>query len=79
MSLADVKNAGYGIPSWRDRSPLAGVLEIGEGISRLCVLAAGVMKGVFAAGVLSDELVADRVLSLLRERLDEEGEMGTAG
>ena len=43
------------------------------------MLAAGVMKGVFAAGVLSDELVADRVLSLLRERLDDEGEMGTAG
>jgi hypothetical protein len=58
---------------------LPGVLGIEEGMTRLFVLAAGVMKGVLAAGVLSDELVADRALSLLRERLDDEGEMGTAG
>jgi hypothetical protein len=44
-----------------------------EGIMRLFVLA----EGVLAAGVLRDEVVIDRVLSLLRERLDDEGEMGT--
>jgi hypothetical protein len=58
---------------------LAGVPGIEAGMTRLFVLTAGVMKDVFAAGVLSDELAADRVLSLLRERFDEAGEMGTAG
>ena len=58
---------------------MTGVLGVEEGMTRLFVLAAGVMKGVLAAGALSDELVADLVLSLLRERLDDEGEMGTAG
>lgn len=38
---------------------------------RLLVLTAGVTMGV-----LSEELVADAALSLLRERLDEEGDMG---
>ena len=43
-------------------------------MTRLLVLA----EGVLAAGVLRDEVVTDRVLSLLRERLDDdEGEMGT--
>lgn len=46
---------------------------------RLWVLTEGVAKGVFAAGVLKDEFVLERVLSLLRERLDEHGEMGTPG
>lgn len=36
--------------------------------------------GVLAAGVLSDEVVRERRLSLLRERLDEAvGEMGSSG
>lgn len=43
---------------------------------RLFVLTEGVIKGVFAAGVCKDELVADRVLSLLRERLDDDGDSG---
>jgi hypothetical protein len=44
-------------------------------MTRLFVLA----EGVLAAGVLRDEVAADRVLSLLRERLEDEGEMGTPG
>lgn len=44
---------------------------------RLWVLTDGVTKGVFAAGVLRDELVPDRALSLLRERLDDDGDSGT--
>ena len=51
--------------SWEFESPVVGV----PGMRRLLVLAAGVL----AAGVLSDEVVAERTLSLLRERLDEEG------
>lgn len=52
------------------------MLGVDEGIMRLLVLTDGVIKGVFAAGVLSDEAVPDRVLSLLRERLDEVGDSG---
>lgn len=48
---------------------------IEDGITRLYVLAAGVIEGVFAAGVFRVELVPDRVL--LRERLDEDGDTGT--
>lgn len=51
-----------------------GVLGVEDGITRLLVLTDGVMKGVFAAGVLRDEFVAELALSLLRERLDEEGD-----
>jgi hypothetical protein len=71
------KNAGYGVPSWMKGSPFEGVLGVGEGITRLLVLTEGVMKGVFAAGVLREELVPDCVLSLLRERLDDDGDGGT--
>jgi hypothetical protein len=56
-------------------SPMAGVVGIEEGMMRLFELA----EGVLAAGVLRDEVVSDRVLSLLRERLDDEGEMGRPG
>jgi hypothetical protein len=56
---------------------LEGVLDVDEGMMRLFVLTDGVTKGVLAAGVLRDELVPDRVLSLLRERLDEVGDGGT--
>ena len=58
-------------------SPLEGVPGVEEGMMRLLVLTDGVTKGVLAAGVLKDEAVPDRVLSLLRERLDDEGEGGT--
>jgi hypothetical protein len=78
-SLVEVKNAGYGVPSWGYKSPLAVVLGIVEGITRLFALAEGVKKGVFAAGVLSDELVVDGMLSLLRERFDDVGEIETTG
>jgi hypothetical protein len=47
---------------------------VDEGITRLFVLKEGVAMGVLAAGVLKEE-VPDRVLSLLRERLDDVGEM----
>lgn len=45
-----------------------------EGITRLFVLREGVATGVLAAGVLKEE-VPDRVLSLLRERLDDVGDI----
>jgi hypothetical protein len=73
MSLGDVRKAGYGTASWPCAWPVAGVLVTDELMTRLLVLA----EGVLAAGVLRDEVVTDRVLSLLRERLDDEGEMGT--
>lgn len=41
------------------------------------MLPAGVLKAVLAVGVTSWAQVADRVLSLLRERFDEAGETGT--
>lgn len=53
---------------------MTGVLGVEDGITRLLVLTDGVMKGVFAAGVLRDEFVAECALSLLRERLDEDGD-----
>lgn len=56
---------------------MTGVPGIEDGIKRLFALAEGVIKGVFAAGVLREELVTDRVLSLLRERLDDDGDIGT--
>jgi hypothetical protein len=52
------------------------VLGVDDGITRLLVLTDGVTKGVFAAGVFSDELVPDCALSLLRERLDDAGDIG---
>jgi hypothetical protein len=55
---------------------LDGVLEVDEGMTRLLELTEGVMKGVWAAGVCSDEGAPDGVLSLLRERLDDVGEGG---
>lgn len=45
---------------------------------RLGALWEGVRKGVLAAGVLMEDVAADRVLSLLRERFEDEGEAGTA-
>ena len=71
--MDDVRKAGYGTASWPCAWPVAGVLVTDELMTRLLVLA----EGVLAAGVLRDEVVTDRVLSLLRERLDDEGEMGT--
>jgi hypothetical protein len=44
-----------------------------EGMMRLFVLTEGVTQGVLSA----DELVAERVLSLLRERLEDVGDSGT--
>ena len=41
------------------------------------MLTAGVLKVEVAAGVWRDANVADRVLSLLRERFDDAGETGT--
>jgi hypothetical protein len=41
------------------------------------VLTAGVLKAEVAADVWRDAKVADRVLSLLRERFDDAGETGT--
>lgn len=49
---------------------------VDEGIMRLFALTEGVAMGVCAAGVLRDELVTDRALSLLRERLDDDGDIG---
>jgi hypothetical protein len=50
-------------------------------MTRLCVLMVGVPEGVatgvFFVGVLEDELGVDWLLSLLRERLDELGEIGS--
>lgn len=48
-----------------------------KGGSRLGVLPAGVLKAVLAVGVTREAYVADRVLSLLRERFDDAGETGT--
>lgn len=45
-------------------------------MTRLWVLSAGVAAGVLAVGVLRNEAVAERVLSLLRERLDDVGDSG---
>jgi hypothetical protein len=44
-----------------------------EGMMRLLTLTEGVIPGVLS----DDELVAERALSLLRERLEDVGEMGT--
>jgi hypothetical protein len=59
-------------------SPFSGVLEVDDGITRLLVLTDGVAAGVLAAGVLSDEVVPDWTLSLLRERFDDVGDGGTS-
>lgn len=67
------KKAGYGVPSCTKDTPLVGVPGMDEGMSRLLVLT----DGVFMAGVLSDEFVPELALSLLRERLDDDGEGGT--
>jgi hypothetical protein len=53
------------------------VLGVDDGIMRLLVLTDGVMAGVLAAGVFSDDVVPDCTLSLLRERLDDVGDGGT--
>lgn len=47
-----------------------------EGITRLLVLTDGVINGVLPAGVLREEVVPDCALSLLRERLDDVGDIG---
>ena len=64
------------MPSRGKYSPLTGVLGVEEGIMRLFVLTEGVKKGVLAEGVLRDEFVPERALSLLRERFEDEGEAG---
>jgi hypothetical protein len=66
--LGEAKKTGYGMAS-----AVVGVVVADGGMMRLFALA----EGVLAAGVLRDEVVIDGVLSLLRERLDDEGEMGT--
>ncbi len=53
------------------------MLGVEEGITRLFVLTEGVKKGVLAAGVLREEFVVERVLSLLRERFDDDGDAGS--
>jgi hypothetical protein len=70
------KKAGYGVPSSTKCSPFDGVPGVDDGIMRLLVLTDGVMAGVLAAGVLSDDVMLDCTLSLLRERLDDVGEGG---
>jgi hypothetical protein len=70
------KKAGYGVPSSMKCSPFDGVPGVDDGIMRLLVLTDGVMAGVLAAGVLSDDVMLDCTLSLLRERLDDVGEGG---
>ena len=72
-ALLGLKKAGYGVGSC-DASPLEHVLTSSGG-KRLCVLIAGVLKDS-TVGMLREEQVADRVLSLLRERFDEAGETG---
>jgi hypothetical protein len=54
-----------------------GVCERDEGMTRLGALAEGVRAGVLADGVFVKRVAADRVLSLLRERFDDEGDAGT--
>jgi hypothetical protein len=49
---------------------------VDDGIMRLLALTDGVKAGVLAAGVLSDDVVPDCALSLLRERLDDVGDGG---
>ena len=82
-TLFNRRNAGYGVRSFGEGSIIEGVCELEVGIMRLGVLPAGVTKGVLEALVLTvlrltDDAVADRVLSLLRERFEDEGEAGTA-
>lgn len=73
-SLLVRKKAGYGVGSKGERSATEEGCEFGFGIIRLGALAEGVWKGV----LLIDEVAAERELSLLRERLEDEGEAGTA-
>ena len=63
------------MPSCTNCRPFEGVPGVDDGIMRLLVLTDGVM----AAGVFREELVPERALSLLRERLDDEGEGGICG
>lgn len=71
------KNAGYGVGSRGDGSAPEGDCGL-DGIIRLGALAEGVRKGVLAEGVCIEEVAAECVLSLLRERLEEDGEVETA-
>jgi hypothetical protein len=73
--LFNRKNAGYGVGSCGDPGLLAQFGDVLDGIMRLGALADGVGIGVFAPGVLCDDDA--RELSLLRERLDDEGDSGT--
>jgi hypothetical protein len=73
-ALRGLRKAGYGVGSG-DWVPVGEAARF-KGGSRLGVLPAGVLKAVLAAGVASWAYVADRVLSLLRERFDEAGETG---
>jgi hypothetical protein len=67
------RKAGYGVGSCGDESATEGDREFDDGMIRLGALPEGVKKGV-----LSDDEAADRVLSLLRARFDDEGDAGTA-
>jgi len=70
--LLNRKHAGYGVASVGDESVVVGASPP-LGMTRLGALAEGVRNGV-----LSIDVAADRVLSLLRERFEDEGEGGTA-
>lgn len=76
-ALLNRKNAGYGVASSGEGSTGEAASPL-EGIMRLGALAEGVRKGVLAEGVWKEEVAAERVLSLLRERFEDEGEAGTA-
>jgi hypothetical protein len=71
-ALLHRKNAGYGVASVGNESVIVDASPT-FGMTRLGALAEGVRNGT-----LRDEVAVDRVLSLLRERFEEDGEGGTA-
>lgn len=71
-SLLCRKKAGYGTESTGEASGRPVAASPAPGMTRLGALAEGVRKGVLV------EVAAERVLSLLRERFEDEGDGGTA-
>lgn len=76
-ALVNRRNAGYGVASFGELSPAEGVCEgVWEGVWEVDC---GITRlGALADEVLTDEATPEWVLSLLRERFDEEGDAGTA-
>ena len=72
------KKAGYGVGSCGEGSTIEGVCDLEDGMTRLGALAEDVRPGVLAFGVGVKEVAAERVLSLLRDRFDDEGDAGMA-